>query len=166
MLDLTFIKDTIAILCHFYDFPVIKWHSMKPLRPAQDDLDQQHLNLVPPERDDPYQDHTSRPHCEEHFLFTQDCAACQDILQAQPAKLHPVSRSFGFTDDVHTAALTPNANSFGPTPKNAALESLPEMILKAQEPYKSPLHAMMQREIVNSAVDAIVDFELDLFKND
>jgi hypothetical protein len=139
---------------------------MNPYKPEEDDSDQQYLVLVPSDADDPYQDHTRRQHCEEHFLFTKDCAACQEILKAQPAKPQPASRSFGFTDNVNSAALNPGQNCLGPTPRNAALESLPHMILKAQEPYKSPLHAWVQDEIVDSAVDAIVNLEIDLFKND
>jgi hypothetical protein len=111
------------------------------------------IELVPTEKFDPYQDHTHQPHCSDHFLFTKDCALCQEIMQAQPPQAHPSSRSFGFTDNITTTSLTSNLGDLGATSPNAALQTLPEMLLKAEVPY----HSLSERFIVNSGVDDIVD---------
>src|SRR5258708_6645211 len=73
------------------------------------------VELDAPEVEDPYQDHTHQPHCSEHFLFTKDCAACQEMRNAQPPLQLAPTRSFGFTDSVTTTTLNPSRNSIMPT---------------------------------------------------
>src|ERR1700722_13270496 len=83
------------------------------------------IELVPTDDSDPYQDHTHRPHCSDHFLFTKDCALCQDVAKDRQEQSGPAHRSFGFTDNITAASLTPDLKNLGPTPANAALQSVP-----------------------------------------
>jgi hypothetical protein len=124
------------------------------------------IELVPTETSDPYQVHTHLPHCSDHFLFTKDCALCQEIMQAHPQKLHPVSRSFGFTDNVATASLTPTLGNLGPTPANAALQSASAIILQAEVPYRTVSETLAVNTLVDTVVDAVDRIEIDSIKSD
>jgi len=122
------------------------------------------IDLVPDESSDPYQDHTHQPHCSDHFLFTKDCALCQEIKQAQHPKPHH-TRSFGFTDSLTSASLTPHPVNLGPS-ANAALQSLPAMILNAEAPYRTIAESIAVNTLVNEVVDTVAELEIDSLRND
>jgi hypothetical protein len=124
------------------------------------------VELVAPEAEDPYQDHTHLPHCPEHFLFTKDCTACQEMRSAQPPLQHAPTRSFGFTDSVTTATLNPSRNSIMPTSPHAPLQTLPEMMLQAEAPYHSVTQTFIVNEVVDTVVGAVAEAEIDLIKDD
>jgi hypothetical protein len=68
------------------------------------------------------------PHCDEHFLFTPNCAACLEAERTQVATAHakpidpqtkppkPIrksSRSFGFTDNITAATFADPYRVYG-----------------------------------------------------
>ncbi len=55
---------------------------------------------------------SGRAHCYEHFLFTVDCAGCQDTDRARTSSPGAIeherkARSFGFTDNMPAPLLHP-----------------------------------------------------------
>ena len=124
------------------------------------------IRLVPIESPDPYQEHVHLPHCSDHFLFTKDCALCQESVQAQHQRSHLTSRSFGFTDNLTTASLTTSLGDFGATPANAALQNTASMVLQAKAPDRSVLETLAVNAVVNTIVDDVAQIEIDSIRND
>jgi hypothetical protein len=122
--------------------------------------------LVSVKDTDPYQDHTHQPHCDDHLLFTKDCASCQEIKRAQPLKRRPTSRSFGFTDNVTSASFIPTLGNLGPNPADAALQSLPAMLIKAEVPYRTISESLVANSLVDGVVDTVANLEIDSLRND
>jgi hypothetical protein len=57
---------------------------------------------------------TERPHCDQHFLFTSDCAACIEAKQAVHTKPAPKnSRSFGYTDKITAMTFVDPYRTYG-----------------------------------------------------
>lgn len=89
-----------------------------------------------------------QPHCDEHFLFTVDCAACQQLRSEDYAKSQISQRSF--TD---------------PSP---ATPSLTSMVLHAELPEYSLLRpeTPFTRPIATGLVDIAIDMAADVMLDD
>ena len=87
-------------------------------------------------------------------------------MRAHHQKLHPVSRSFGFTDNVTTVSLTPTLGNLGPTPANAALQSTSAIMLQAEVPYRTVSETLAVNTLVDTVVDAVDQIEIDSIKSD
>ena len=124
------------------------------------------IELVPTDVSDPYQNHTHRPHCSDHFLFTKDCALCQEIAKDHQEQSHPAHRSFGFSDSITAASLTPDLENMGPTPANAALQSLPSMILQIQPVERTIVETIAVNAAIQDVIEAVGNAEIDLLRND
>jgi hypothetical protein len=133
---------------------------------SKHEADLSEIKLVPIESSDPYQDHVHLPHCSDHFLFTKDCALCQESVQARHPRPHPASRSFGFTDNLTTASLTTDLGNFGPTAANVALQSTASMVVQAKAPDRSVLETLAVNAVVSAIVDDVAQLEIDSIRND
>ncbi len=79
---------------------------------------------------------------------------------------HPAHRSFGFTDSITVASLTPDLKNLGSTPANTALQSLPAMILQIQPVERTIVETIAVKAAIQDVIEAVDNAEIDLLRND